>query len=225
MSPEEVWLRQLTLEGLGIDREGYVERWKDMPGESGPPSKVLAVDFGRDCAVYFGSHIHADAERLLRGIPSRSVFAGTPEILAILGGDACPPERAEYWTYTVSGASVVPASSRVVRLGTDDELLRVLPSGFFGALYEDVFAAFVNGSVVAGATSSREDDAAAELWVFTLPDHRRRGHAARCSAAWLRSAIDRGITPLYSHRKENEPSRRLAESLGLRRCFALASFS
>lgn len=70
------------------------------------------------------------------------------------------------------------------------------------------------GTVLASASSSRENDEAAELWVQSAAAVRRRGWGRRVAAAWIAHIRRQGKMPLYSHRAENLPSRRLARSLG-----------
>jgi predicted GNAT family acetyltransferase len=64
--------------------------------------------------------------------------------------------------------------------------------------------------------SSRENEVAAEAWVETRPEHRRRGLARQVTAAWGHDLRRRGKIPFYSHRLENSASQAVARSLGLR---------
>lgn len=54
-----------------------------------------------------------------------------------------------------------------------------------------------------------------EVGVDTLPGHRRRGHGARCVAAWALAVREAGGIPLYSTSWDNRASRALARKLGL----------
>lgn len=53
--------------------------------------------------------------------------------------------------------------------------------------------------------------------VFTRPDHRGRGHAARCTAAVVRDALATGLDPVVLNvRVTNAPAIRVYEKLGFR---------
>lgn len=77
------------------------------------------------------------------------------------------------------------------------------------------FAIIADGLVVATCESSRESSQAAEAWVRTLPDYRRRGYATRVTAAWARDAFARSKQPFYSHHRDNIASARVARALSL----------
>lgn len=224
MNPKALFKAQAALEGLRFNDDGYLERWKDMPGESGPPARVVVADYGHEQCVYFGNGIDRRAEELICSLPAHTLLKGDRRVFDILNRQKEVEGYAEYWTYTVSEAGIIPPSPMIQRLSSRNELLRGFSAGFFGISYEDIFAAIVEGIVVSAATSSREDEALAEAWVFTLPEHRRQGYAVQATAAWLRSMTNRGLTPFYSHVKDNVSSRRLAESLQLHLCFVLACY-
>jgi hypothetical protein len=75
--------------------------------------------------------------------------------------------------------------------------------------------ALVDGEPVAGASASRSNDEAAELWVHTEAAHRRRGYGAQVAAAWARAVTDSGKVAFYSHLDHNAESRKLATRLGV----------
>ena len=78
-----------------------------------------------------------------------------------------------------------------------------------------VFAVILEGRIVSTCESSREDEAAAESWVRTLPECRGRGFARQVTAAWIAHALAQGKVPFYSHRVDNVASEGVARSLGL----------
>lgn len=86
---------------------------------------------------------------------------------------------------------------------------------------DEQFGIFVDGREVSGASSSRTNSEAAELWVWTEPDFRRRGYAEQVSTAWAAEVTGAGRVAFYSHRDDNEPSRRLATKLGVVHLFDL----
>jgi predicted GNAT family acetyltransferase len=50
--------------------------------------------------------------------------------------------------------------------------------------------------------------------VETLPEHRGKGYALAAAAAMIHVAVASGLTPVWSCRRENVASVRLAERLG-----------
>jgi hypothetical protein len=80
---------------------------------------------------------------------------------------------------------------------------------------QSVLAVVMDGRIVATCQSARENEIAAEAWVRTLPEYRRRGLGKRVTAAWAAHAWMRGKVPFYSHRMDNVASQGVARSLGL----------
>jgi GNAT superfamily N-acetyltransferase len=76
-------------------------------------------------------------------------------------------------------------------------------------------AVLVNGRAVSVCFSSRIGARAMEAGVFTLPEFRGRGYAARVTAAWALAVRRAGIVPVYSTSWENLASQGVARSLGL----------
>jgi predicted GNAT family acetyltransferase len=83
----------------------------------------------------------------------------------------------------------------------------------------------IDGNPVARASSSRSDDAAAELWIETDPDHRRRGYATRVALAWATGVRQAGKTPFYSHLHDNAASAALARRLGVSPLFEIIAIN
>jgi GNAT superfamily N-acetyltransferase len=76
-------------------------------------------------------------------------------------------------------------------------------------------AVLVRGRAVSVCFSSRIGERAMEAGVFTLPEFRGRGYAARVTAAWALAVRRRGIVPVYSTSWENLASQGVARTLGL----------
>ncbi|WP_152363907.1 GNAT family N-acetyltransferase [Microlunatus speluncae] len=85
----------------------------------------------------------------------------------------------------------------------------------------EAYACILAGQRVAGASSSRSDDVAAELWIETDPDHRRRGYATKVARAWGAGVREAGKIAFYSHRHDNTASAALARRLGVRPLFEI----
>ncbi|MGH3448175.1 MAG: GNAT family N-acetyltransferase [Nocardioidaceae bacterium] len=87
------------------------------------------------------------------------------------------------------------------------------------------FGIFADGCELSGASSARTNSEAAELWVWTEPDARRRGYAEQVSRAWAAEVTGEGRVAFYSHEEDNDPSRRLAATLGVVHLFDLVQLT
>jgi RimJ/RimL family protein N-acetyltransferase len=98
----------------------------------------------------------------------------------------------------------------------------VLPAHFWDDVDEFLasgtgFFSLDDGSqrVAAIAFASYLDEEFLEIGVETIPEFRGRGHARAACARLIHLCLERGLTPVWSCRTENQGSYRLAESLGL----------
>jgi RimJ/RimL family protein N-acetyltransferase len=222
---EDFYTTQAELEGLRFDESGHLERFKDMPGESGPPPRVVAVNHRGRKRIYFAAGVDPEAEARIRRLSFDEIWAGDPRLHEALCRTTQDQARTEYWTYTPS-RDVSPKGERLAqKLSSSDERLRGFSDGFFGIDYPEVFVVLAEGKVVAAAASSREDGRSAEAWVYVSTDDRRRGLAGHVVRAWLHSAQERGLLPFYTHAVGNVPSQRLAKSLRLSLRFRLACYA
>lgn len=80
-----------------------------------------------------------------------------------------------------------------------------------------VLAIKEGGEVVSSCISVRENEASAEAWVYTEPEYRRRGYGEKVVRAWANDVMAQDKVAFYSYALDNEPSRRLAQKLALRR--------
>lgn len=82
------------------------------------------------------------------------------------------------------------------------------------------FGVWDEGALIAAAGThvwSRAERVAAVGNVFTRPDRRGRGHAARCTAAVVRAALDAGLNPVVLNvRTDNAPAIHVYQKLGFR---------
>ena len=223
--PEDLFTTQAELEGLRLDTTGHLERFKDMPGESGPPPRVVAADFRGTGRVYVASDVDPAVEARIRQLSFVQVWTGDRELHEALRRTEGNQGRTEYWTYTPSRADPLKVGSSAQKISSSDERLCDFSDGFFGIAYPDVFVVLEEGAVVAAAASSREDERSAEAWVFVSPAHRRQGLAQHVARAWLSDARRRGLVPFYTHAADNVASRRLARSLHLSLRFVQAQYA
>jgi RimJ/RimL family protein N-acetyltransferase len=222
---EDFYTTQAELEGLRFDKSGHLERFKDMPGESGPPPRVVAVNHRGRTRIYCAAGVDPQAAACIRRLSFDEVWTGDPRLREALCRTTHNQSRTEYSTYTPSRDVPMKVDCLAQKLSSSDERLRGFSDGFFGIGYPDVFVVLAEGKVVAAAASSREDERSAEAWVYVSTDHRRRGLAGHVVRAWVRCAEERGLLPFYTHAAENVPSRRLAESLRLSLRFRLACYA
>jgi len=153
----DLFTRQAALEGLRLDRTGHLERFKDMPGESGPPPRVVAVDFRGTTRTYFASGVDPAVEARVRQLSFAQTWSGDARLCETLGRTEEDQRRTEHWTYTPSRGHRTGGDDRVQKLDSSDERLRHFSEGFYGIHYPHVFAVVAEDVVVAAATSSRED--------------------------------------------------------------------
>lgn len=85
----------------------------------------------------------------------------------------------------------------------------------FSGLGDPVFAVEQAGIILSACVSSRQNSVCAEAWVFTHPDHRRKGLAQQVVTAWAGHLKRDGLIPFYSHDVKNTASASLARNLGL----------
>jgi ribosomal protein S18 acetylase RimI-like enzyme len=72
----------------------------------------------------------------------------------------------------------------------------------------------IDDKPVARAWSAKADARAEEVEVATDAAYRGRGYGRQVVAAWVSDVLARGKVAIYSHRIDNEPSRRIVEGLG-----------
>jgi len=164
-----------------------------------PPSRVVVVRFHDRPVVFLRDDVgETVADRIL---------ASPPEDMERAVERAC-----EFMDLDVewAGATYV-ATTPLDGALTTGVVQRPLEEG----ASDRSFAILDGDTVLSGCSSSRENDSAAEAWVWTDESARRQGHGRRCVAAWVNDALGRGKVPFYSHAHDNLASRQLARSLGL----------
>ena len=95
---------------------------------------------------------------------------------------------------------------------------KIIAFGFNG-LAEKIFAIESEGVILSACVSSRRNSKAAEAWVFTHPEYRRKGLAQQVVLAWAGNMRKEGLVPFYSHDVENTNSALLAKRLNLIQVF------
>jgi len=194
---------QLRLECKGLNARGRVVR---IAGAE--PDQIATCSVIRFADGYVVA-LDATAADSLAGrvsaLSGETLFADSAWAASVLGnGRAMTIEK--YSTYVFPAVSK-PPDPAIVRQGREE------------------YAVGVDGREVSWAVSSRSNSEAAELWVRTDEGARGNGYAQRVSAAWASEVTGEGRVAFYSHRHDNESSRRLAAKLGVVHLFDVVSFA
>lgn len=201
-------LRQLRLEGLEVTPEG---RLTPRDSESdGVPVVLVARTQDGDGLVLIDSALPESIRRLLHQ-PDLAHFQ-IDSSLAVLRAAGLSVKPGHFKTYGFPehldrghGADVVGYSR------TDPSVVAL---GFHG-FADQIFGIKDGDTLVAACVSSRQDDLAAEAWVYVRPEYRRRGLARKVVVPWASAMRAAGRFPFYSHLIDNLASASLAASLGL----------
>lgn len=193
-SSYDLVLTQLRLKCIGLNADGRLIRLPcATPYE---PYRVYIARHSGGFYVFFRADLpEAVVERLLV-LPTHVLFHNRALVREALSQDApCEVVRD-------SRSYLYPAEG-----GMDD-----LP----GVVRQpnNVCEVWVDGVKVCTAMSGRENDEAAEVWVLTDPEHRKKGYARMAVQAWAQRVRAQGKMVFYNHRYASNHSRRLAESLG-----------
>ncbi|HVX44141.1 MAG TPA: GNAT family N-acetyltransferase [Mycobacteriales bacterium] len=201
MSPSDLWRKQLALESKEFTARGTLV---EVPGPD--PDELatcyLATYPGGSAELVFADDAPESFITQVRGIDIDRLHARPAEVARDLDASLM-----HCCTYVFDEPIAIPSPATIRQTGPES------------------FSAVVDGKPVAEAVSSRSDAAAAELWVHTDPEHRRRGYAAQVAAAWAAAVTSTGKTAFYSHLAGNDASRSLAAHLGVRPLFELVGLS
>lgn len=173
--------------------------------------------------VYIGHHpdgyitlFHHDLAPTLRDeintLSPETIFQEPEPVQQILGRDA-PSEK--LWR----GKSYLFQQRLTRDLFPDVTRIDHTQSGLFAdasrIIEQPTFAVISAGEIVSACDSARENKQAAEAWVRTNEDFRRRGYARQTVLAWAHDLQAKNKIPFYSHKVENRDSEALAVSLGI----------
>lgn len=148
-------------------------------------------------------HAERYVQRLGDYVPVGRVWAGPAYAFS---GNTLFPENT-----LLSGPLVaVSERNREVLEGGFEKLLEELP------LWQPFVALIQEGRAVSVCRSVRITAEAHEAGVETLPGYRGRGYARSVAEGWAQQVRSLGALPLYSTSWDNEASRAVARSLGLR---------
>jgi len=208
MKPLDYLSLQMRLEGVQRGSGNFITR--TSPGDNEFPLVLQAHTADGQEIVCFDERLPpALYYRLMSdSLPSfkvESAFA----VFALFGISA---KVGHFRTYIFPDSFAAADTSTVTCFSQDDPI--VVAVGFKGCLGK-IYAIEQVGQIVSACVSTRQNALAAEAWVFTHPDQRRKGFARQVVTAWAGSLQRAGLVPFYSHELENIKSAALADSLKL----------
>jgi hypothetical protein len=203
----------LALECTGIDSEGRLVR---IPGpDPDDIHRLLVVQHQAGCFAYPRADLPAGVRSRLTAVPPETAMRDISLVKGLLAEHGACKEVARWKAYALLETLSPGDYPDVVMLEAESHALVERFDSGFAALLEKwpVFAVLVDGKVVSACVSAREDHAAAEAWVQTAPDFRRRGYGRQTAAAWALHLRQQHKIPFYSHALDNLASDGLARSL------------
>jgi GNAT superfamily N-acetyltransferase len=209
MDPIDYLRRQMRLEGKGFSKDGWLESL-DPDGEAVPCVLFAKAVDGRQVTC-FGGFLPGKLRMELAACP-QAAFPDIGCYLERIRSSGIPVKVWHYKTYMFSGDGAGEETVGVECLSPDDK--RLEDFGFHG-FRRPAYAVLRAGKIISACVSARQNDEAAESWVFTSPEYRRMGLARKTVTAWALDKMETKIIPFYSHAIGNLPSAGLAGRMGL----------
>jgi RimJ/RimL family protein N-acetyltransferase len=208
MKTEDYLFLQMELEGIRVSGRNLITH--THPDVEEFPLVLLADFRSKKKLLFFDDTLPpALIENLvLRNLDS---FGITP-IAQEFSNFGIETKSSNFKTYTFLESFMDRDAKNVKCLHRDDPI--VADFGF-GGLGEQVYAIEYDGKIISACVSSRENEKAAESWVFTAPEHRGQGLALDVVSAWAGSVLQDGKIPFYSHAVANIASFKVADKLRL----------
>jgi hypothetical protein len=208
MKPIGYLFQQMELEGIKRVSNDLITRVSPSTDEF--PLVLLACTSDKISLIYFDDSLPIE---LRDQIPSNNLKAfKTESVSQVFKKYGINVTINSFKTYIFPDRFATADIGDVKCFRQDDP--KITAFGFNG-LADKNFAVEQDGVIVSACVSSRQNSACAEAWVFTHPDHRRKGLAQRVVTAWAANLLSEGIIPFYSHTVENRNSGLLAKKLNL----------
>src|SRR5262249_37930735 len=147
------------------------------------PLVLLARSGSGQTVAYVSDALPAEALRPRAGRDHARAFPNVDSLLQTLRTFGFQPQVGHFKTYRFPPQYAHAENSHVHRYAREDP--RIKAFGFEGCA-DEVFAVEVDGVIVSACVSARQNTRCAEAWVFTTPEHRRKGLARLTVTAWAR---------------------------------------
>ncbi len=206
---------QLALEGIGFDPRGRLIRIAAAATEEIP--RLSVCHYSGAWTRFYRADVPQDIVDDLDKLSDLTCFENPDQVRRVLARQSLSLDVWIGTSYVFPAAPPIAACPDVTRLEAVDRPMATGLDSDLPSSERPVFAIVVDGRIVATCVSARENEVAAEAWVQTSPDYRRRGLARQVTAAWARDVVTQGKIAFYSHRRDNLASRGVAASLGLTR--------
>jgi len=208
MKPYEFLLVQLELEGIkrvSDDLFACVE-----PNAEDCPLLISAQTFEGESLVSFNASVSEEIRSVLPKDELKQF--NTASSIEIFKQHGFQAEASHFKTYAFP-SSLEFAISEIVRClsRNDPQVIAFAFNGFT----DKVYAIENEEMILSACVSSRQNHKAAEAWVMTDPDFRKKGFARQVVVAWAEGVRQDGLVPFYSHNSKNTNSAMLANSLNL----------
>ncbi len=200
----------MRLEGKGIDSDGRLIQLTSDAEEI--PFALFAL-LNDDNAVHFiNATLSKEIQLALDHASVNLMFPDIQPLESILNERGVQWKTGHYKTFQFPKRYQQFQSGEVKIFSNNDPKVKFFDPN---TIAESVYGIEKGEKIVSACSSSRQDNASAEAWVFTSLEFRQRGLGQVVVAAWAAGMMNAGIVPFYSYEISNLASARLASKLGL----------
>lgn len=208
MNPVDYLHLQMELEGIKRCDGNLITR--ASPDVDEFPLVLLAhLSDGQRC-FYFDNSLPLALRDKLTQVDTQSFKIET--VVEVFSLSGINTKSGQFKTYIFPNSFAIADIWNVKCFSQHDP--KIAAFGFTG-LADIVYAVEQEGEILSACVSSRQNLKSAEAWVFTHPDHRRKGFAQQVVTDWASSLQHEGIISFYSHEAGNTSSANLANKLNL----------
>ncbi len=214
MNPTELTRIQLELECIGFNLKGRMIR---IPGNN--PDEIARFYITRHAQGYkacYRDDLPRPVRDQLAALEPQQAFRDRDAVKRILAQDAPCTRISAFKSYTFPNTLNQNQYPDAILLNASHHAMIEAYDAKIFPLRQAVCAVIADGKIVSTCQSSRENDAAGEAWVRTLPEYRLRGYARQVTMAWADEIRAHRKIAFYSHALDNVASYALACSLGLK---------
>jgi hypothetical protein len=209
MQPLEYQHLQMRLEGIGLDENGRLIPLHENAGEF--PHFIFFQGDDGERVQYFSASLPCETQLEIKRQSTFLEFPNVQPVIDILNCRNIQFKTGYFKTHRFPKDFQSPKSELAKPFARRDP--KAISFGFNG-IADTVYAVEQGGAILSACISIREDEYCAESWVFTAPEHRRKGLAEAAVSLWATEMLKMGKVPFYSYAMDNIPSARLANKLG-----------